>query len=239
MATRTIPKRTVENLSACASVGLTYWSEHPAPSHLWAVDTGTGTYHAVRIDRRNKSAHHVCGIGAGLDNEVIHGRCAGTGDRATYTSVPSGTLDVVADLLGTPRAEPSDTAAAPPTDDLPVITAHIGPAGSTAGITAAQLVDAYTSPVTPSPTTPSPRPVSPARRRLSLPSPPPTTLTTPDATAYTRSLPQIVAAINHDPDYLDDLTDAELERALGHTAHDTVITAELESRAHTDEKESA
>jgi hypothetical protein len=47
-----IPKRTLENIAACAAVGLSYWSEAPGVNRLWAVDDKTRKAHEVRIDRK-------------------------------------------------------------------------------------------------------------------------------------------------------------------------------------------
>lgn len=55
-----IPKRTQENIAACAAVGLSYWSEGYAPNLLWAVDDTTRRAHQVRIDRKAGKAEHHC-----------------------------------------------------------------------------------------------------------------------------------------------------------------------------------
>lgn len=46
-----IPLRTRENVAACEALGLSFWSEHPQPGVLWAVDDHQQA-HAVKIDRR-------------------------------------------------------------------------------------------------------------------------------------------------------------------------------------------
>jgi hypothetical protein len=52
---RPIVKATREAMAACAAVGLAYWSDHPKPSHVWAVDADQQP-HPVRIDRKRKLA---------------------------------------------------------------------------------------------------------------------------------------------------------------------------------------
>jgi hypothetical protein len=55
----TIPPKTLENIAACAAVGLAYWSDHPKPGFIWAVDTNQ-TAHAVEVDRNKGTARHAC-----------------------------------------------------------------------------------------------------------------------------------------------------------------------------------
>lgn len=49
---RPIVKETRENMAACAAVGLSYWSGHPASGHVWAIDAHQAA-HTVRIDRKH------------------------------------------------------------------------------------------------------------------------------------------------------------------------------------------
>ncbi|WP_179475355.1 DUF7457 domain-containing protein [Mycolicibacterium vinylchloridicum] len=57
MKQREIPVRTLENLAACQSIGLDFWSEAPPPSTVWALDDQRQP-HLVKIDRRRSIAHH-------------------------------------------------------------------------------------------------------------------------------------------------------------------------------------
>lgn len=57
--TRTIPNRDRENIAACAALGLTFWSGHPAAGSLWATDFA-GRFHQVRINRKTRQSWHVC-----------------------------------------------------------------------------------------------------------------------------------------------------------------------------------
>ena len=41
-------KRTREWMVACASVGATFWADHPAPGCLWAVDDEQ-QFHVIRV----------------------------------------------------------------------------------------------------------------------------------------------------------------------------------------------
>ncbi|MBV8178644.1 MAG: hypothetical protein JOY55_19835 [Mycobacterium sp.] len=50
-----IPARTLENLAACAALGLAYWSEAPGANRLWAIDDDRQP-HQVTIDRRCQTA---------------------------------------------------------------------------------------------------------------------------------------------------------------------------------------
>lgn len=52
---RPIVKATREAMAACAAVGLAYWSDHPQPGHVWAVDAAQQP-HPVRIDRKRNLA---------------------------------------------------------------------------------------------------------------------------------------------------------------------------------------
>lgn len=52
-------KPTRERIAACESVGLSYWSDHPFPSHAWAVNAA-GEAHVVRIRRAQSTAEHTC-----------------------------------------------------------------------------------------------------------------------------------------------------------------------------------
>ncbi len=58
---RAIPSGTRENIAACAALGLSYWSGHPAAGHVWAVDNHQQA-HAVKIDRKASKAMHACSL---------------------------------------------------------------------------------------------------------------------------------------------------------------------------------
>lgn len=52
-----IPKRTRENIAACAVHGLSYWSEADRPGELWAIDAYQRAV-IVRIERRHDRSWH-------------------------------------------------------------------------------------------------------------------------------------------------------------------------------------
>jgi hypothetical protein len=52
-------KRTREWMVACASVGASFWADHPAPGCLWAVDDEQ-QFHVIRVRKRAGTAQHVC-----------------------------------------------------------------------------------------------------------------------------------------------------------------------------------
>lgn len=56
---RKLPKRTEEDIAACRAAGLSFWSEHPKPNRLWAVDEHQQP-HVVVIDRKRRIAVHDC-----------------------------------------------------------------------------------------------------------------------------------------------------------------------------------
>lgn len=51
--------RMLENVAACAAVGLSYWADGPDTNLLWAVDDDR-VAHIVKIDRQKGTAHHAC-----------------------------------------------------------------------------------------------------------------------------------------------------------------------------------
>ena len=54
-----IPKRTLENIAACAALGLSYWSETTGGNMIYGVDED-GHAHQVRVDRKALKAEHCC-----------------------------------------------------------------------------------------------------------------------------------------------------------------------------------
>ena len=60
MASRQLPKRTREALAACEAVGLMFWSDHPKPKHVWAVDDHQQA-HVVHIHRDAGTAEQCAG----------------------------------------------------------------------------------------------------------------------------------------------------------------------------------
>ncbi|MUL44491.1 hypothetical protein FZI85_17360 [Mycobacterium sp. CBMA293] len=52
-----IPNRTLENQAACRAVGLSFWSDAPKPSSVWAVDDNQKA-HLVKLNRNQALAHH-------------------------------------------------------------------------------------------------------------------------------------------------------------------------------------
>lgn len=57
--TGTVTKRTLENIAACAAVGLHFWSENKAVGMLWGVDDDQRA-HRVRINRPHQTSSHYC-----------------------------------------------------------------------------------------------------------------------------------------------------------------------------------
>lgn len=57
--TGTVAKRTLENIAACAAVGLHYWCEHKGVGVLWAVDDDQRA-HRVAIKRPEQKSWHLC-----------------------------------------------------------------------------------------------------------------------------------------------------------------------------------
>jgi hypothetical protein len=74
---RQLPKSTRERISACAAIGLSYWSDHPARNCVWAIDDHQRA-HVVRID--HGTAQHVCGN----TTPVAVEHCAGGDEAAPY-----------------------------------------------------------------------------------------------------------------------------------------------------------
>lgn len=68
-----IPKRTLENIAACASVGLHFWCEHHRTNLLWAVDASQRV-HEVMIDRKTQKAEHRCYRNYSYDPTTKHYR---------------------------------------------------------------------------------------------------------------------------------------------------------------------
>ena len=64
-------KRTLERVAACEAVGLSYWSNHPAANHVWAVDDHQ-LAHVVRVGRGDQPAEHICQA-----SSAETGQCAG------------------------------------------------------------------------------------------------------------------------------------------------------------------
>lgn len=119
-------KRTRENVTACHAVDLSYWSEHRAPNHLWAVDENQRP-HVVRVDRKAGTVSHVCGIGAGVDNVVVFGKCPETLRQETYT-IPATVADLP--ICETIQDEPTLAKARNRAEAVRdhVLVGHIGPA---------------------------------------------------------------------------------------------------------------
>jgi hypothetical protein len=67
-------KTTTERIAACASVGLHYWSDSPAPHTVWASGDDQ-RFHLVRLDRVTRTAHHACGQRYETPGMVITTRC--------------------------------------------------------------------------------------------------------------------------------------------------------------------
>jgi hypothetical protein len=57
--TGNIAKATLENIAACAALGLSYWSDAPGTNKIWAVDANQ-VPHSVLIDRKVNKAEHYC-----------------------------------------------------------------------------------------------------------------------------------------------------------------------------------
>jgi hypothetical protein len=56
---KNLPKRTRENIAACAAHGLYFWSDHPAPATLWATSDDQ-KWHTIRIHRTTGQSSHSC-----------------------------------------------------------------------------------------------------------------------------------------------------------------------------------
>lgn len=51
---------TATRIAACATLGLSYWADHPVPGHVWAVDDNQ-VPHVVRVNQSQRTATHACG----------------------------------------------------------------------------------------------------------------------------------------------------------------------------------
>jgi hypothetical protein len=76
---RPLPKRTRERLAACAAIGLSYWSDHPARNCVWAIGDHQDA-HVVRIERG--TAQHVCGR-----TTPVAVRCTGDDEMAPIAAI--------------------------------------------------------------------------------------------------------------------------------------------------------
>lgn len=83
-----VPKRTRENIAACASLGLSFWSEAPPNSALWALDSAQ-TVHMVSVNRGSGTAVHLCGIGDAQSYRDTRGLCPWSGNSADYAAPDS------------------------------------------------------------------------------------------------------------------------------------------------------
>ena len=79
-ACRPLRLATREALAACEAVGLMFWSDHPKPHHVWAVDDHQ-LAHVVRINRDGGTAQHVCRAELLVDEE----RCTGDDETVPFT----------------------------------------------------------------------------------------------------------------------------------------------------------
>lgn len=77
---RPLPKRTREAPAACEAVGLTFWSDHPRPRCMWAVDEHQRA-HVVRVNNGGR-AQHVCGRVVPVHDEL----CAGDDEAVSYAT---------------------------------------------------------------------------------------------------------------------------------------------------------
>jgi hypothetical protein len=90
---KNLPKRTRENIAACAAHGLYFWSDHPAPATLWATSDDQ-KWHTIRIHRATGQSSHSCWFGFG---GVTATGCSG-GKSLPY-SAPANLADAAA-MLG-------------------------------------------------------------------------------------------------------------------------------------------
>jgi hypothetical protein len=94
------PKTTTERIAACASVGLHFWSDSPVRSTVWASGDDR-RYHLVRLDRKTRTATHVCGEGYEAPGMVITRRCFHGLSVGRWDEIGNGSmLEAAAALLG-------------------------------------------------------------------------------------------------------------------------------------------
>lgn len=240
---KTITLRTREAVAACSAVGLTYWSDHPAANHLWAADF-QGRFHTVRIDRKKNKSEHTCGKYLGVDEGRI--RCPDS-NRIESWSTPAS-LDELSVML-----DPTTTEE----DNMATTTAKKTPAKKAAPKPAAKKTPAKKAPAKKA----APKPAAkkaPAKKTedpfaksdamyakalaklkdedsaISRPRLSPITYSAPIRPKMT--LDAAIAMIQHDPDYLEDIDNENLVKALGQTRHDAKVRAELKSRGLTPAK---
>ncbi len=115
--TTSVPTRTRENISACAALGLSFWSEAPPNRTLWALDSAQRV-HMVRMDRTNGTVQHLCGREEARGYRDTHGRCRDSGRSAEFIATQDDTgLWELADFrppqnaMDTPAEAPSEATA--------------------------------------------------------------------------------------------------------------------------------
>ena len=248
----TLAPKTTERIAACAAVGLAYWSDHPKPNHVWAVDDEQQA-HAVEIDVKASKARHACYSWTSASGAPCTHPTQGTsepfekpatmGDLMTMMQPPS--RDVSAELGVTGHCSAGRHTRCPYQDG----------GQSHGGITTSdgnryscpcechsvhqietqihqQPVADYTTP-TPVPRVPTAQEViaqvrgERARPAPSRPAPKtPKQVPAPDPLAEARVT---VGSIGFDPDYLSEATDAELTAAYS-VADQIEMEPDMESR---------
>ncbi|QBP29700.1 hypothetical protein SEA_TYPHA_45 [Mycobacterium phage Typha] len=67
--TADLPAKTAAKMVAAHAVGLSYWADHPAAGHIWAVSDDQRA-HVVRVNAKEGTAQHVCNRYAHNVNQV-------------------------------------------------------------------------------------------------------------------------------------------------------------------------
>ena len=232
MTTKNMAVRTRESIAACHALGLGFWSGHPSPNTMWAVDDA-GRPHEVRIIRSKmgQAAEHFCGKSYRHDadgkiRDVIP--CADAGRRKSFI-VPS-TLNDTINLIGSTNNE-EETVAVAKTAPAKTAPAKAAPAKAAPAKKSTVFTPRYGKRVEPAARTTADQikeamSKSAVKRGLSS-----AAYSAP--TVFSMTQDAAIKLIHHDPEYLEDIDNMNLVEALGKTPYDARIKAELKRRGLT------
>ena len=253
--TTMVSTRMAESVAACAAFGLSYWSDAPGRNVLWAADF-QGGFHQVRIDRKQQRSYlgtrseawsaptSLTDMSIMLDPTITFEEEPMAPTKATRTKDRSITLSgstirssTEADLKASIREALAPAKKAP---------AKKAPAKKAAPKPAAKKAPAKKTPAKPvakkAPAKKADDPFAASDSRyeqamaklrasesaISRPRLNPITYNAPIRPKMT--LDAAIALIQHDPDYLEDIDNENLVKAMGQTRFDAKVRAELKSR---------
>ncbi len=253
--TTNLPARQRDQIKACSVLGLTYWSDHPGKSCVWATDFHR-RWHVVKIDYKNRVAEHYCGKGDALGYKHGSDKCSHTGTRKQFLACES--LQIAAMELACPSVEDHDQYAElsriwhstptffdgkdwepPPAKYTAAEKRLIKERNETKAAQRDAEIDALIEAKTAEYRSQSPEQIVRPPRKKKVVRAVLRKSSLGEVVPPRMTLEAAIAIINFDPEFLQDVPSERLVEALGATPHDEKIKAELAARGLTPAKEAS